>query len=78
MNNYKIEKNIPITQRKGTIKYPFREMKIGDSFSFPKEKRNSVANSISLLKRFENLWFQISKISETECRVWRVEPTKKK
>ena len=40
MAEFEIEKNVPIPPRKGgkTGKYPWRELKCGDSFFVPKRK----------------------------------------
>lgn len=44
---YKIEKNVPLPKRAEGYKpkYPFSDMKVGDSFAFPPESFQSVANS---------------------------------
>lgn len=70
-----IDKNIPFPEQ-SMLKYPYRDLEVGDSFPFPKGKTNSVyANS--------NIWgkqqspvrkFKVRKnFTETEARLWRVE-----
>lgn len=76
MTAYKIEKNIPIngyvqlTARKD--KYPFRFMKIGDSFFAKEKKMNTISVSVAgynkklFPKRFA------ARTVEGGVRVWRV------
>lgn len=74
---YKIERGIkpPIKRVHKTRKYPFAEMKVGDSFVVPIESRqNLCVSSISYSKNHQSgKWkFSIRKISEVEVRCWRV------
>lgn len=75
MNEFKIEKNIPIPVEKGGFarghmpptKYPWREMEIGDSFFAPSAKRSNLhrcarAHGIRVAVGMEGSGF----------RVWRV------
>lgn len=79
--SYKIEKNIEmpskISSRKGTTKYPFAEMEIGDSFIIDpslksKTQLSSTANDWAkrngLTKRFS-----VRAISNGDYRLWRIE-----
>ena len=66
----RIEKGIPLPSAgapHGT--YPFAEMEVGDSFVIPLTKRPSIS---SVLGRYGPKRFVTRKISDTECRVWRV------
>lgn len=70
MNEYKLESGheMPLTQ--GNI-YPFKEMEVGDSFTFPLEKRHSI-QSIASRQKAEGKVFRVKKISDEECRIWRI------
>lgn len=48
MENFKIQKGIPIPVRQGRKKYPFREIEVGDSVLFKnysKERMTFISNS---------------------------------
>jgi len=63
---FKIDKDVPVPK---TGKYPFREMEVGDSFVAPLAKRSSIS---CVMGRYAPKKFTTSKISDTECRVWRI------
>jgi hypothetical protein len=68
---YPIESNVKINKSK----YNFMDMKIGDSFPYPKEKHNSVRVSASIFKR-RNPQFKFKsqyKKDDDTGRIWRVE-----
>jgi len=71
MSDYKIDKNVPIPDN-GRLILPLREMQVGDSIEFPKNKRPNVANMVNFLSRIENLKFTIRKTGDETCRVWRL------
>jgi hypothetical protein len=75
-----IEKGIKVPEQRmrNGIKYPFSEMKVGDSFAInnPKKKenvlRNTIYGSIALYhKKFPNKHFIVRKVADHEYRVWR-------
>ena len=81
----KIEKNVPFPKIKGrhlNPKYPFREMKIGDSIYFGnyKDYRNALRASGKFVSRYYPDWVFRGKTSiETESgeshrtgRIWRI------
>jgi len=67
---FKIEKGIPIPSKR-INSYPFGEMNVGDSFSFPADKRASVACSVRP-HSLKGKKFTVRKITNDTARVWRV------
>ncbi len=81
MTTFQIEKNIPLpADLPGGFKtkYPFSEMKVGDSFEIGEYSANrmrSMYGSITyFLKRVENKKkkFQLRKTDSNTIRVWRI------
>lgn len=69
----KIEKNIPIPERKhGIVRYPFIDMGIGESFLAPIEKENSVKVAAAQFGKRHDMLF-LARIVHGGIRVWRVE-----
>lgn len=69
---YNVEQGVPIpAKRVGATTPPIREMAVGDSIVFKIEIRNSVQSIASRIKRVEGKEFTTSKISDTQCRIWR-------
>ena len=67
----KIEKNIPIPsgiQHRNS--YPFPELEVGDSFKTDFADVRTAADAYS---RTHEAKLVVRKVSDTECRVWRVE-----
>lgn len=63
----RIEKGVKIPPHQNA-KYPWRQMKVGDSFLAPIEVRNSLhacANGVKVR-------VTVRKVSETQVRVWRI------
>lgn len=81
MSEYKIEKNVPMPEihsGKGIFrKYPFRDMKVGDSFFVPKtalsDGSNSVRYAASYFKiRHPGYDFTVRKVENPDgWRIWR-------
>jgi hypothetical protein len=77
----KIEKKVPLPKggqkRSGKYLSLFLAMKCGDSFVIPDRQRNGLAASVSHFRRRhpegKKYRFTIRRISETECRIWRIE-----
>ena len=63
--SYVIEKNVPLPASRG--KYPFREMKVGDSF-VAEEKVRGAAQAFS--SRVEGFKFLVRKEGD-KVRIWR-------
>ncbi len=70
MNEIIIEKGITIPSRRES-KWPLLKMEIGDSFSFPEAKVNSVRISVQKAKA-ANFRFTIRTIDQNTSRCWRV------
>lgn len=62
-----IDSNVPIP-----VRTPLLSLKVGQSFVFPEVKRPSVSTYASAIKKREGKEFTIKKISDGECRIWRV------
>ena len=63
-----IDKNIPLPERN---EYPLQDLKVGESFSFPEDLRNSIQSRSSYLKKHTGKEFTIAKVKDGVCRVWR-------
>jgi hypothetical protein len=61
--------NIPVTR----LHVPLRDLEVGQSVEFPKERRASIASIASRLKRETGRVFTIKITNESTCRIWRVE-----
>jgi hypothetical protein len=69
---YTIDKGVPIPVRRAADPVPVSKLKVGDSLVFPLAKRATVASNASRIKKVRGWEYTIKKISDTECRVWRV------
>ena len=75
MEEYKIEKNIPLIKNR----YPFNEMEVGDSIKVTgdRKKINSARSSSTLYGKRNNKKFtsrqEHSDPGEMSVRIWRVE-----
>lgn len=81
---YEIEKDIPIpdkVRKMGSIIYPFRKLKVGDSFLIPctnnkyKQIQDKMAKAAqSLRRRCKDKMFFISRFVKKErgLRIWRI------
>jgi hypothetical protein len=73
----KIESGIPIpTLESKRIKYPFREMKVGESFFVkdienPKKTRNRIASAATMWARNKDYKFR-TQVFDTGVRIWRI------
>lgn len=75
-NHFKIETNVPVPPLSGGArpKYPFREMKIGDSFFASNEDAKVISVRVSAHtfgRRNKEYRFTVVKESGG-CRVWRI------
>lgn len=52
--------------------YPWLELKVGQSFEFPLEKRNSIQSRASHMNKKTNRTFVVRKINDTTGGVWRM------
>jgi len=70
---YRIEKNVPLPPKKRRQKYPFGEMKVGESFGFPLGDRQRVGFAACIYGKRNNKKFSIRKLKDGTYRVWRIE-----
>lgn len=75
----KIESNIPAPDREDTMIAKIAALEIGDSFGFPRNKINSVSNTVST--KFHALTskrFTVSVKGQPKgmARIWRLEDSK--
>lgn len=76
---YKIESGIPFPGNKRTVrsKYPWRFMKVGQSFFVPNGNMNTIASHVwNVNKQLAPAKFKCRKVVEKQIeglRVWRVE-----
>lgn len=73
---YKIEKNVPIPERKTAPnkKYPFTDMEVGDSFVvFEKDEFDRVRRAANQQRRRTGIRFLSYTDDFGNLRVWRVE-----
>jgi len=78
-----VESNVSLrTARKYNSKYPFHEMKIGDSFSFPSSNRNNVNSAAAIYKKNnKDFNFTSKEVWDEENslgRLWRIAVSKPK
>ena len=82
MNTITIEKNVPrpSVYRMRTIKYPFAQMEVGDSFVVPVPKNNDAVTFAANVRTSSHQWgspngvkFSVLLVDgKTSVRVWRV------
>lgn len=63
-----IDTGVPVPE---VVSYPFRQLKVGQSFLAPLEKRASIQSQASRLARTSDLQFVVRKVSSDSIRVWR-------
>lgn len=64
-----IDTGVPIP---GKIRYPLEQLKVGESFVFPVGKRNSVQARASRYAKESGRKFEVRRMDQENCRVWRV------
>lgn len=70
---YKKESGIPIPGKIGpTAKYNFREMAVGDSFSFPMAEYTRVARAAGKFAYNNGYKFTLRTMGDGTGRVWRI------
>lgn len=70
--DFKVEKNISIPETAKKTKYPFGEMKKGDSFKFPLEMAKKVTSASYHYGKKHDVKFVCKKIGSVSMRCWRV------
>lgn len=71
INTIRVEKDIPLPSSKN-VKYPFRQMRVGESFVFGPGSLASVRSTAALYKKVEGTLFRIAP-APGGFRCWRVE-----
>jgi hypothetical protein len=69
-NNFKIDNDVPIPKLRGSSKYPFRSMKVGDSFLAENNIASSAATGFA--KRNKEYRFACRSVPGG-LRIWRIE-----
>lgn len=69
---YEIEKNVPHAKINGRTKYPFVNMEIGDSFSFPAETASMIRSAATSYGRANGKKFSTTKQADGTYRCWRL------
>lgn len=67
----KIEKNIPLPNDQRSVKYPFNEMAIGDSFAVKEGDLHRVRSASWAAGRRLNIRFSV-RAYDGEYRCWRI------
>lgn len=67
MTEIKIEKNVPIPEGYKNSKWPFGQMKVGDSFQIPAELMGKAPSAMSYFGKRNKM-----KFSQRGGRVWRI------
>ena len=76
LDDYKIESDVPVPENTSgrSSKYPWADMKIGDSFAFDKGSLQSLRNSAwSYTKRHNGVRFVFRQMGTDMWRCWKVE-----
>ena len=71
----KVEKGIKIegTKTKAYLRYPFKDMNVGDSFLIEGCSKSERNLALVSMKRFNGLWKAASRTVEGGIRIWRVQ-----
>jgi len=72
MDEFKVEKNIPIPKYSREHKYPWDEMDVGDSFYVSQESAAGARASASSRAK-DGHGKYASRTVEDGCRIWRIE-----
>ena len=73
-----IEKKVPVLPKRsgklpGTVKYPWRDMEVGDSFLFPEGTRGSIGGRMAYAHRIlPGSRFVSRKDDDDRVRCWRI------
>ena len=69
--NVKIEKNVPMPEMTQKSKWPWKQMKVGDSFEAGIEAKSMHPTAYRAGTRLEKK-FVVRTTGKVKCRVWRV------
>lgn len=70
---YVIEKDIPLPEVEFTTKYPFKDMKVGDSFLVPYEDGGRIRVACTNMGFKYNMRFATRRMKDKSTRIWRIE-----
>lgn len=65
MEPFEIEKNVPM---RGTCKYPWKEMEVGDSFVASKHEAPGMYSAAA----YQGIRIAVRSIGDGKVRVWRI------
>jgi len=70
---YKIEKHVPRDTNRTHQRYPFKVMKVGDSFMIPKsDMTGSTRSSLFGSAKYQHMKISVRQMENGGLRVWRV------
>jgi hypothetical protein len=74
-NKFKIEKKVPLPELRGggECKYPFADMKVGDSFACNRAVLERARVAASTYGKRNNMKFTARRTSGDDARIWRIE-----
>jgi len=70
--NFVVRNDDTMPEYRERNRYPFKEMSVGSSFSFPKDLRNKVAVAAYNHGRAYGKKFAVRTIGEGLCKVYRI------
>lgn len=72
-SDFKIEKNVTRpSEVEGRYSFPFKEMKVGDSFAFSVDVYPNVMSASSYAGKRNGMKFSVRKQAKGEYRCWRI------
>lgn len=70
MSEFKVQKGVKMPAPR--VKYPWRQMKVGDSFAAPIRSHQSVRTAASQTGKRLGTRYAVRKVNAKSVRVWRV------
>jgi hypothetical protein len=68
-----IEQGVPIPpSHSSMVRYPFAEMKVGESFTLPKGQQRKLRVAASHFKGRNPGWDYVTRIEGDQVRLWRI------
>lgn len=73
MKKTKIESGVPLPEERTQLAelFPIKDLKVGESLTFPLELRNKMQVRASQLKARASIEFTIRAIDKDNARIWR-------
>jgi urease accessory protein UreE len=69
--NYPIEEGIAIPVKVASKSIPIQNLEVGQSLLFPLDRRSYVQTKASRLKSDEGRLYEVHKVDNKNCRIWR-------